>query len=345
MSVAVGALRRGSLNRWGMILVAVLIVLAGAWTALWFYAASQAQAEADAWLAREASLGRRWTCPDRQISGYPFTMQLTCTGPHYAGRDGEGSVVAFRAHAEVWSPARITAEADGPLVLQSADGTRHVQANWAAASIVLSGSPSALQSAQIELDQPDIGLTASNVETSVKAEHALFDLQPSETSDAEDRIFDLHLKLDNAALPLIDPFTGNDAPVNFEAQATINALDLGGKGTPPERLEAWRSNDGAVQIDDLVFSKGTMKLAAQGRLALDPEHRPSGKIDLSMIGMEPLMTAFHVPAQILSVTALLGGKPVGHLTGEGKSLNVTLKLADGEVAVGPLKVSRLRPLY
>ena len=345
MSVAIGAPRRGISGRLTFGLVAGLIVLALVWTALWFYAARQTAAVVDGWLVREASFGRQWTCPDRQISGYPFQMRLACAEPRYAGRDGQGSVKAFRAHAEIWSPTRITAEADGPLIAQSPDGAQHIEANWSQASVVLSGSPSALRGAAIELDQPNVTLTTPHPQFSVKAGHTLVTLAPSAQPGADDKTFDLHVKLDSVGLPDLDRLTGNDGAVDFEMSSTINALDLGGKATPIERLEDWRASDGTVRINNFLFTKGPIKIAAEGDVSLDPQHRPAGKIDVSMIGMEPLLAALHVPTQMLGFTALLGGKSVGHLEGQGKSIDLPVTLRDGNISIGPASVARLAPLY
>jgi len=345
MSVAIGAPRRGISGRLTFGLVAGLIVLVLVWTALWFYAAHQTAAVVDGWLVREASFGRQWTCPDREISGYPFQMRLTCAEPRYAGRDGQGQVKAFRAHAEIWSPTRITAEVDGPLIAQSPDGAQHVEANWAQSSIVLQGSPSTLRGAAIAFDQPNINLTAPHVQLNSKAEHALVTLAPSAKPGADDKTFDLHVKLDSVGLPDLDRLTGNNGPVDFETSGTINALDLGGKATPIERLEDWRASDGTVRINNFLFIKGPIKIAAEGDVSLDPQHRPAGKIDVSMIGMEPLLAALHVPTQMLGFTALLGGKPVGHLDGQGKSIDLPVTLHDGNISIGPATVARLAPLY
>jgi len=54
------------------ILPALLVVAAAAWSAFWFYAASEAGVRADAWAAQEAKSGRVYACGNRSVAGFPF---------------------------------------------------------------------------------------------------------------------------------------------------------------------------------------------------------------------------------------------------------------------------------
>ena len=59
--------------------LALLLALAAGWTALWFHASSVAQASIAAWRAREAQLGRIYTCASENLGGYPFRIEVRCT--------------------------------------------------------------------------------------------------------------------------------------------------------------------------------------------------------------------------------------------------------------------------
>src|SRR4051812_1996743 len=60
------------------IMPAILLVVAAAWSAFWFYAASQVGVGADAWAAREAKSGRVYDCARRSVAGYPFRLEVSC---------------------------------------------------------------------------------------------------------------------------------------------------------------------------------------------------------------------------------------------------------------------------
>src|SRR5579863_10243014 len=63
--------------------LAVFAVLAA--TLLWHFAAQKSEAIIDAWIAREKAVGRVWTCPQRTVEGYPFTIEIACAKPCFDG--------------------------------------------------------------------------------------------------------------------------------------------------------------------------------------------------------------------------------------------------------------------
>ena len=66
---------------WRLFVLPVLVLVAAvAWSGFWFYAASEVNAVADAWRAREAKSGRIYDCADRHVTGFPFRLNVTCDG-------------------------------------------------------------------------------------------------------------------------------------------------------------------------------------------------------------------------------------------------------------------------
>ena len=66
---------------WRLFIVpALLLIAAAAWSAFWFYAASQVDASADAWRAQEAKSGRIYDCAKRSVAGFPFRLEVRCDG-------------------------------------------------------------------------------------------------------------------------------------------------------------------------------------------------------------------------------------------------------------------------
>ena len=60
------------------IMPALLVVAAAAWSAFWFYAASEVGVRADAWAAQEAKSGRVYACGKRSVAGFPFRFEVRC---------------------------------------------------------------------------------------------------------------------------------------------------------------------------------------------------------------------------------------------------------------------------
>src|SRR5436305_14288827 len=66
---------------WRLFIAPALVVVAAlAWTAFWFFAASQVDVAADAWRAQEAKSGRVYDCSRRSVAGFPFRLEVRCEG-------------------------------------------------------------------------------------------------------------------------------------------------------------------------------------------------------------------------------------------------------------------------
>jgi hypothetical protein len=67
------------------IMPALLVVAAAAWSAFWFYAASEVGVRADAWAAQEAKSGRVYACGKREVAGFPFRFEVRCDDAEAGG--------------------------------------------------------------------------------------------------------------------------------------------------------------------------------------------------------------------------------------------------------------------
>src|ERR1700738_2454151 len=65
---------------WRLFIAPVLLLIAAAGSAFWFYAASQVDVKADAWRAQEAKSGRVYDCASRSVAGFPFRLEVRCDG-------------------------------------------------------------------------------------------------------------------------------------------------------------------------------------------------------------------------------------------------------------------------
>ena len=89
---------------WRLFIMPVLLLIAAvAWSAFWFYAASEVDVKADAWRAQEAKSGRVYDCAKRSVAGFPFRLEVRCDGASVS------LVVADRGQAATQAP--ITAQA------------------------------------------------------------------------------------------------------------------------------------------------------------------------------------------------------------------------------------------
>src|SRR5262245_33692174 len=61
----------------------IIVVLAAALTALWFYAAARADGEIALWREREQQAGRAQGCASQSVGGYPFRIEVRCGGASF----------------------------------------------------------------------------------------------------------------------------------------------------------------------------------------------------------------------------------------------------------------------
>ncbi|TKT75285.1 DUF2125 domain-containing protein [Aquamicrobium sp. LC103] len=108
------------------------IVAAGlAYTAAWFYAADRLEARVNASVAGINGNGKRASCENAEVRGYPFRIGVFCKSVMYVdARAGFGlRARQFRSAAQVYDPNRIVWEMDGPATLE-VPGLNALDLDW-----------------------------------------------------------------------------------------------------------------------------------------------------------------------------------------------------------------------
>ncbi|MET0445607.1 MAG: DUF2125 domain-containing protein, partial [Pseudorhodoplanes sp.] len=165
-----------------LILPILVVVLAAAWSAFWFYAASKVDENVDVWRAREAAAGRQYDCANRSVSGFPFRLEVRCSGVSVAlqaqtatqnvtqvpitAKLGEILVVA-----QIYTPRLLIAEFKAPALL-SENGQPAMAVNWSAARASITGLPGTPDSADLVFDDASVDRIAGAVQApTVRAKH------------------------------------------------------------------------------------------------------------------------------------------------------------------------------
>src|SRR5262245_454579 len=128
-------------RRWPLLLVILILLVAGGWSALWYYAAGRAEAMVAGWREREARAGRIHTCGSQTISGFPFRFEMRCTDPGLELKSAQPPL-SLKAKgilitARVWQPTVLNSEITGPLTISDPAGT--ITTNWKHAQTELHG--------------------------------------------------------------------------------------------------------------------------------------------------------------------------------------------------------------
>ncbi|MEH3145278.1 MAG: DUF2125 domain-containing protein [Methylobacterium frigidaeris] len=361
----------------------LLLLVAGLWTAGWFWARAKAAQETDAWIAHEAASGRTWTCVDRSIGGYPFRLELRCAALRFARSDVTFSVGPVVAVAQVYQPRHVILEATGPFHVEQdgrvgdvtwsgLEGSLHLTGDgFQRASLVVDG----LKGQVAGVNPEPIGFTTDHLELHARPTPGRFD---------SDGAIDLSTRVTRATLPLLDPLLGGSEPADIALDATVTRAAGFHTRPLPEEMEAWRAAGGQVELTKLSLAKGDRRVQAEGGLTLDPEHRPEGRFEVRTAGLESVIAPL-IGAQLGSRLggggAALVGNLVGQFLGGGRRQEPeaapakpdsakpdatragstrpgapdearlrplpTVRLADGRVMVGPFAIPnvRLDPLY
>lgn len=323
-----------------------LIILALAWTGLWFYGRSRVAAQLDQILAREAAAGRQWSCPDRSIGGYPFRIEMRCRQPSYRAVDASGQpmqgqlqgLTAVATTAGSLSMAHLITEFEGPLKLQVAGGEEQ-RINWKVAQTSVRGSRDRLErfSLSIEdlrLENPDGSSTA------LKAGKLEFHVVASEAAS-----YRLTATLDKAQIPPLDMVAGADAPLTLALDGLLKPIETIDRKDWRKSVEAWRVANGRFDVSKLLIQKGQPRIEATGILSLDNDRRPQGQLDARFFNADQLLRQFGLPGGNLGniLGGLLGGQRTNPQTGQTteRSMRLPLSLQNGRVNVGPFTIPNL----
>jgi hypothetical protein len=328
----------------------VLAALGVGLSAFWLYASSRTRAEIDNWLAREAAVGREWSCGKRGIGGYPFRIAFTCEDATFqnseAGRAVSGRLGKVVALAQVYSPKLLLIEAQGPLSVTGADGSR-LQAGWSSLRASLRGTPGAeLERLSVEGEGVSVTLAGPLLpEVTGTAAVAELHIRPTPDALAGAHSFDLAVMLDDAVAPGVGMVFGREA-VDVDGLATLTQAQPLAGGDASAQLARWQAAGGQLRLTRLGVGAPDRRVDGRGEIGLDDAHRLQGRIDLTLTGLDRL-------APLLAggrggVGPLLGGllgRPKEPGDAPAKPVALTLTLADGKARLGPLTIGILQPLY
>lgn len=310
---------------------ALLLGVCVLWSGFWFFAASKTGEVIEAAFAREAQAGRDWTCPNRQVGGFPFRIELTCDHPTFTSRSEanpvSGSLAGLLVQARAVEPTRAIATFSGPLSLRTAAG--HAEISWKDAKASLASDTRILSDFSLDIQDMTASLGRNEAAPAAGTAHRVnVTLAAEGPPGPAGMTYKLVSKLDRVAFPLLDAVTGTTEPMTVELQAIASHVPPP-TGNAALSAEAWRAAGGDVRIVLFQLAKGSLQVGLTGTLSLDAQHRPAGTLDATFSGIETLAR------QILG-KGLPGFVRGGHLP---------VLLTGGRLFVGPIPIASLAPVY
>src|SRR5262249_45632661 len=242
---------------------ALVVVLAAASPAVWFYAALRAESDLAVWRQGEQRAGRTQTCASQSIGGYPFLLEVRCDA---AGLELRGApTLQFKlplavAAVQVYDPKLLIGEFTGPLQLSEAGREPAAVINWTLGQASLRGLPSGVERASVVLVGPTV--RAPNLagnDPVFSARRLELHARPAAGSRAGRPAVEAALRLDaGIAEKLAIMFHAAVAdklgvltakPIDADIAGTLRGLDDLSPKPWPEWFKEWQTRGGELEID------------------------------------------------------------------------------------------------
>jgi hypothetical protein len=279
----------------------LLLIAAAAWSAFWFYSASQVDVIADAWRAREAQSGRVYDCARRSVAGYPFRLEVRCDGvsvslvaqtageaasqPPITARLGEILVMAH-----VYDPKLLIAEFTAPATISDRAGHPSMVANWRTARSSVIGLPAIPRRVSLVFDDPSIDRIEGSTQTPLaRARHVELHGRPVEGTPPDHPEIETVLQIDGGSVQGVHPLLAQ--PFDADIHTRLSGLkDLSPKPWP-QRFREIQAAGGHVDIVHSRIQQGDIVAVAAGTLSLSADGRLEGELQMTVAGLEQVVAA------------------------------------------------------
>ncbi|MCB1487801.1 MAG: DUF2125 domain-containing protein [Bauldia sp.] len=339
--------RRSLFRRPVIIAPAVVLLIVLLWCGYWFAVNLIATNAIGGLIASMAANGRTVDCTTDTTGGFPLSLDLDCTQPHFsdAGADMAVGLSRLTATAPVYSPGSVAASLSSPMAFSAPVRGYAYDASWERAVAEADAGLSGLKRVTFELDE--LAVTAKP-DTQQKPPFSRLTASRAElvAEPAGRGAYRFYLSADDLQTRVRK---GSDLPL-ISAEFDITAEDVGKSlGTDPRRtLREWLDRGGTVNVNDLVVTLGGTTAHAGGTLELSDAGLLSGRLDVRLTGLNKLAKAVgkirpgaENQVKQLVTAASMVTKPV---EGQPEARDVPLVIQNGVVSVGVVPVGTIPPL-
>jgi hypothetical protein len=290
---------------WRLFIVPVLLVIAAlAWSAFWFYAASEVDAKADAWRAQEAKSGRIYDCAKRSVAGFPFRLEVRCDGASVslvaqtAGQAAAQAPLTARLGeilvvAQVYDPKLLIAEFTAPATISDSRGTPSMAVNWRTARSSVVGLPAVPQRASIVFDDAEIDRVGGSVPVPLaRAKHVELHGRLAEGSSPDHPVIETVLRIEGGSVQEVHPLLAQ--PFDADVRTLLSGLKDFSPKPWPERFRELQAAGGHVEIVQSRIAQGDLVAVAAGTLGLSVNGRLDGELQMTVAGIEKVIPALGI---------------------------------------------------
>jgi hypothetical protein len=282
----------------------LLLVAALAWSAFWFYAASEVDVKADAWRAQEAKSGRVYDCARRTVAGFPFRLEVRCDGASVSLRSQTAGQAASQAPitaklgqilvvAQIYDPKLLIAEFTAPATLSDSSGSSPMSVNWSKARSSVVGLPAVPQRASIAFDDPEIDRVNGSMLTPLaRARHVELHGRLAEGSALDRPVIETVLKIEGGNVQEVHPLLAQ--PFDADVRTLLSGLKDFSPKPWPERFRELQAAGGHVEIVQSRIAQGDVVAVAAGTLGLTAQGRLDGELQMTVAGIEKVIPALGI---------------------------------------------------
>lgn len=360
-------------RRWLFLPFGFLVVLAAAWCGFWYFAAGRAEEEIARWRQHEAQRGRIFACADQAISGFPFRIEVRCAAPTADIRQPQA--VSFKAGnmlaaVQIYQPNLMIAEIAGPLTV-AANASPIASIEWQQAQASVRGLMPPPERISAVFDKIVLTLVdGAERRPGASADHLEIHVRQAPYLPPDPPALDLGLRLAGGIVPSVPQLAS--VPVEADVTAVLTGLEDFSAKPLAQRLRELQAAGGRLDIRQARVRQGDFLAVGQGTLRLTAAGRLDGEVNLTVAGLEYLMTALGLDQMVarqtqgaanrlapgLNLDKLLGPRGNAALAAAGvamlgrpaelegrKAVMLPLRVADGVVFLGTLRVGELLPLF
>jgi hypothetical protein len=286
------------------IMPVLLLVAAAAWSAFWFYAASEVDGAADAWRAQEAKSGRVYDCARRSVAGFPFRLEVRCNDASVSLRSQTAGQLATQASftarldeilvvAQVYDPKRVIAEFTAPATISDRGGPPSMMVNWSRARSSAVGLPAIPQRASIVFDDPSIDRINGSVQTPLaRAKHVELHGRVADGSPSDHPVIETVFQIAGGSVQEVHPLLAE--PFDADVRTMLSGLKDFSPKPWPERFREIQAAGGHVEIMQSRIQQGDLVAVATGTLGLSAEGRLDGELQMTVAGIEKVIPALGI---------------------------------------------------
>lgn len=277
-------------------LIVVVVIVAGGWTAGWFYGAGEIDRTFATLAAADGETAAQLTCGTQEVTGFPFRFDVTCEEATLKDGDLTATIGGVKASLLVYNPTQAKFSARSPITLNDAF-------SGAQSRIAFTGAEGSAQMIARDLwagltqaagwRVGRISVVADGVEWT---DTVVGEVPVMSTSHVEAHLIDIPERHDAAAsaaalasfVSLADvaaPAYGiADGQASLEAELTGLPDDLRALGEP-DVLKRWQSAGGQLKLVSLNGTAGEEFIHGTGTMGLDSGGRLDGQVELRSKGL------------------------------------------------------------